>query len=50
MQLHLPRIPADCSPGRIYIRWRSAGQVGRYEENIIEPTLSITVRKPPKKE
>lgn len=43
-------IPADCSPGRIYIRWRSAGQVGRYEENIIEPTLSITVRKPPKKE
>jgi len=42
-------IPADRSPGRIYIRWRSAGQVGRYEENIIEPTLSITVRKPPKK-
>jgi len=42
-------IPADQTPGRIALRWQSTGQVGRYEENIIEPYLTIDVKLPPEK-
>lgn len=39
-------IPADRSPGRISIRCESTGYVGRYEEQVREPNLTIDVKKP----
>lgn len=48
VELSIP-IPADRSPGRISIRCESTGQVGRYEEHLREPNLTIDVKKPPEK-
>lgn len=45
VELSIP-IPADRSPGRISIRCESTGQVGRYEEHLREPNLTIDVKKP----
>lgn len=39
-------IPANRTPGRISLRFESTGQVGRYEEHLREPNLTITVKKP----
>ncbi|NQV24023.1 MAG: hypothetical protein HQ518_06605 [Rhodopirellula sp.] len=45
VELSLP-IPADRTPGRISIRCESTGNVGRYEEQLREPNLTIDVKKP----
>jgi hypothetical protein len=45
VELSIP-IPADRSSGRISIRCESTGQVGRYEEHLREPNLTIDVKKP----
>jgi hypothetical protein len=48
VELSIP-IPADRSPGRISVRCETTGQVGRYEEHLREPNLTIDVKKPPEK-
>lgn len=45
VELSIP-IPADRSPGRIDIRCESTGQVGRYEERLGQPILTIDVKQP----
>lgn len=39
-------IPSDVSPRRYSIRCESKGNVGRYEEHLREPALTIDVKKP----
>lgn len=45
VELEIP-IPTDRRPGRINIRCESTGNVGRYEEHLREPNLTIDVKKP----
>ena len=39
-------IPAEQPPRRLSIRCESRGYVGRYEEHLREPNLTIDVKKP----
>ncbi len=45
IQLSVP-IPADRNPGRISVRCETTGLVGKYEEHLREPNLTINVKKP----
>ena len=45
IELSVP-IPADRQPGRISIRCETTGLVGKYEEHLREPNLTIDVKKP----
>ena len=45
IELSVP-IPADRNPGRISIRCETTGQVGKSEEHLREPNLTIDVKKP----
>jgi hypothetical protein len=45
VELSIP-IPAERSPGRVRIRFETTGDVGRYEEHLREPNLTIDVKKP----
>lgn len=40
-------IPADFAPRRYSVRCESKGYVGKYEEHLREPNLTINVKKPP---
>lgn len=46
VELSIP-IPTDRTPGRINIRCETTGYVGRYEEQLREPNLTIDVKKSP---
>ena len=48
VELSIP-IPADRNPGRVSIRCETRGYVGRYEEYLREPNLTIDVKKTPTK-
>src|SRR5690606_19163388 len=37
------KVPAQTSPGRYSMRFKSTGTVGKYEEEINGPTLTVTV-------
>ena len=44
-ELTIP-IPEDIQPRRYSLRFESKGYVGRYEEHLREPILTIDVKKP----
>ncbi len=44
---YVVKVPAQTSPGRYSMRFKSTGIVGKYEEEINGPTLNVTVKLPP---